>query len=92
MTKKELINQIATETGEPRITVGKIVDALVASVVQAVADSENAVVIAGLGTFRSEVREARKGRNPSTGEEMDIPSKRVPKFKPATEFKNRVDK
>lgn len=91
MNKKELVNKIMEATGENRVTVGKVVDAMVTTVVQTVAGDES-VVIAGLGTFLAKAREARKGRNPSTGEEMDIPAKRVPAFKAASEFKKLTDK
>ena len=48
------------------------------------------VQLIGFGTFKSSKRAARQGRNPRTGESIDIPATRVPKFEPSTVFKNAV--
>lgn len=47
--------------------------------------------IAGFGTFKRTDRQARKGRNPKTGEELDIPAKKAPTFTALTAFKSKVN-
>ena len=49
------------------------------------------ITLQGLGTFTVARCNARKGRNPSTGESLDIPAKTVPQFKPTTSLKAAVD-
>ncbi|MGE6627798.1 HU family DNA-binding protein [Bacillus pumilus] len=70
---------------------------LVSTVVEATLDAiestlkeEGQVKIAGFGTFEVATRAARKGRNPSTGEEIDIPETKAPKFKAAKALKDAV--
>ncbi|PSO45616.1 MAG: DNA-binding protein [Parcubacteria group bacterium SW_6_46_9] len=48
------------------------------------------VSVAGLGIFKSRIRQARTARNPQTGEEIEVPKMRVPKFRPAKAFKEAV--
>ncbi|WP_144533999.1 HU family DNA-binding protein [Bacillus pumilus] len=70
---------------------------LVSAVVEATLDAiestlkeEGQVKIAGFGTFEVATRAARKGRNPQTGEEIDIPETKAPKFKAAKALKDAV--
>lgn len=70
----------------------KDTEAFIDSVVEGIKElsKEDKLRIAGLGDFETVVKVARIGRNPSTGEPVDIPEKRVPKFKFAKGFKDFV--
>ena len=66
-----------------------LLDALVATVESTLAEGEK-VAITGFGTFAVSERAARKGRNPQTGQEIDIPACKVPRFTPGKAFKEAV--
>lgn len=90
MTKAELVAKIAEGAG---ITKAQADKALV-EVVEAVLDelkAGRAIAITGLGSFSLSERSARKGRNPKTGEEIDIPASRGVKFKPSKNVKDMVN-
>lgn len=69
--------------------IGRIVDSVFESIAGDVANGY-AVQIGGFGTFKAKDRAARKGRNPQTGAEIDVPASRTVSFKPATKFKARL--
>lgn len=89
MTKKELLEAMAGEAGISQAEADKALGALVSAVTSAVADGDR-VAVPGLGTFERRESSARTGRNPQTGEAIEIAAKMQPKFKPATQFKNAV--
>lgn len=89
MTKAELVDAIATKSGLSKSDAASALDAVVASVVEHVA-AGNKVQVPGLGTFDARHRAAREGRNPATGESMQIAATTVPGFKAAAAFKNAV--
>jgi len=76
MNKAELIEAVAKSTGETKASTAKIVDAVFETIA---ASSE--VTIYGFGKFEHALRAARKGRNPLTGKEIDIPAKTAFVFK-----------
>lgn len=78
-THKELTQKLAAE----------IVDTLLDDIMLTVAEGET-VTIPGFGTFKKRTRAARKGRNPSTGAEMNIPAKDAPAFSAGSVFKGVV--
>ncbi len=87
MNKGELTKVVAEEADVTQATAAKAVDA----VFDTIADSlkkRDQVAIAGFGTFVAKTRAARKGRNPSTGKEIDIPEKTLASFKPASALKD----
>ena len=59
--------------------------------IEAILKAGDSLNIKGFGTFRTEERAARKGRNPATGEEMDIPATKTVKFTPSAVFKNELN-
>ena len=67
----------------------KIVDLFFNQIVQRLADGGR-VELRGFGAFSTRQRDPRKGRNPRTGETVDVPAKRVPYFKPGKEMEARV--
>jgi len=89
MNRKELAETIARETGLTTAQADAALTAVIDGVVGAVAAGEK-VALAGLGTFEQRPRAARSGRNPQTGELLEIAATVVPAFKPATAFKRAV--
>lgn len=87
--KKELIDQIADKTGKSKSDVKAITEAFLATVVSEVVQG-NAVELRGFGTFSSVDTKERKGRNPQTGEALQIEAGRKPKFKVGKQFKEAV--
>jgi len=95
MTKADLVEKVAQRTGvslrESRALVDSIFDpdpgvGLIAAELVA----GNKVSISGFGTFESRARKARVGRNPHTGEALDIPASRAPTFKAGKPLKETL--
>lgn len=89
MTKKELLEAIAGEAGITQAEADKALGALVTAITSGVAQGDR-IAVPGLGTFERRERAARTGRNPQTGEEMEIAATKTPGFKPAAQFKSSV--
>jgi len=89
MHKTDLVAQVAEKTGQPAKAVSAVVDAVFESITDTVAAGEQ-VTLVGFGSFSSTSRAARTGRNPSTGEEMQIAASTAPKFSAGSGFKNKV--
>jgi DNA-binding protein HU-beta len=89
MNKKELVDRVAESTSLTRSEVERVVDATVDAIGGSLADGDS-VAIAGFGTFEVRHRAARKGRNPQTGDEIDIAATDAPAFKAASALKKRV--
>ncbi|MCR5404554.1 MAG: HU family DNA-binding protein [Butyrivibrio sp.] len=91
MNKVELIDAVAKESGLSKKDAGKAVDAIVSAVSNELKENGK-VQLVGFGTFEVGKRAARKGKNPQTGEEIEIPASVVPKFKPGKALKDIVNK
>ncbi|MDP2783853.1 MAG: HU family DNA-binding protein [Sulfurimicrobium sp.] len=89
MNKGELIDAVAKMTQHSKSQTGEMFDAFMA-VVQNALSSGNNVQMIGFGTFAVEERAARTGRNPATGKELNIPAKKVVKFKVGAKLKDAV--
>jgi len=89
MTKAELVDTIATETGVSKSHTGIIVQELFQVVSQALTEGKH-LEIRGFGTFKVRERRARRARNPRSGTEVMVPAKLVPVFKPSKELKALV--
>lgn len=89
MNETELIAAIAEETGLNKKDAGKAVDAFMGLVTKEVADG-GSVRLIGFGTFDSAERAARTGKNPRTGDAIEIPAKQVPRFRAGKAFKEAV--
>ncbi len=93
MNKTEMTKQLAAQSG---LTQAQAADALdhvfnpVTGVIANALDNGDRVVIGGFGTFETRERAARAGRNPATGEAMQIPAKTYPAFKAAKNLKDRI--
>jgi DNA-binding protein HU-beta len=81
MNKSQLVDALADRLGDRR-TAATAVDALLQIVVDTVRAGDS-VSLAGFGVFESRARAARTGRNPRTGEAVDVPATTVPAFRPA---------
>ena len=90
MNKTELIDAIATSAGLTKADAGKAVDALIENVTKSV-KSGSKVTLPGFATFEKSTRSARKGRNPATGKEIDIPAKNVVKIKAGKTLQDAVN-
>jgi DNA-binding protein HU-beta len=89
MNKGDLINAIADETDMNKAGAEAVLNAFVSSVTGALKGGEK-VTLTGFGTFSISNRAARIGRNPKTGESIQIKASKVPKFKAGTGFKDAV--
>ncbi len=89
MNKTELIGQVAAKTGMTKKDVEKVVSAFFATVEGSLKEGDK-VQLVGFGTFEVRERKSRKGRNPQTGEEINIPAARVPAFKAGKALKDSV--
>jgi DNA-binding protein HU-beta len=88
MNKSQLVDALADRLGDRR-TAATAVDALLQIVVDTVRTG-GSVSLAGFGVFESRARAARTGRNPRTGEAVDVPATTVPAFRPGTGFRSAV--
>ncbi|MGI5922130.1 MAG: HU family DNA-binding protein [Syntrophomonadaceae bacterium] len=87
MNKTELVSQVAATAGMTKKDVEKVVNAFFETVEGALKAGDKVQLI-GFGTFEVRDRQARKGRNPQTGEEISIPATRVPAFKAGKALKD----
>lgn len=86
MTKAELIKNVAKATKVSRKETAAVIDTFVAGIEKEVSKGKS-VNLKGFGQFYTITRAARKGRNPSTGKAMEIPSTLLTKFKAGRSFK-----
>ncbi len=91
MNRKELIDNIADKTGLKKVDCNKVLDAFIETTVETLQKSDT-VVLVGFGTFKVVDKKAREGRNPATGETIQIAAKKAPKFIPGKSFKESIDK
>ncbi len=89
MNKTELIDSIAEKTDQAKAYVAKVLDALMETIEATVVKGDK-VQLVGFGTFEPQHRNARPGRNPQTGEPLEIAEATLPKFTPGKSFKERV--
>lgn len=89
MNKAGLIEKVSDETGLTKKDIRLVVDATM-EIVSSTLGKEEKVILVGFGTFQVRNRKARRGRNPQTGEELQIPAKKVPKFVPGKGLKEKV--
>ena len=90
MTKADLVEEVAKVTSLTRKDSEVIVDTLFESVIKALKAGDK-LEVRGFGSFRVRQRNARVGRNPKTGEKVEVPAKRVPYFKPSKELKDLIN-
>ncbi|MEW6516955.1 MAG: HU family DNA-binding protein [candidate division FCPU426 bacterium] len=89
MTKVELIDKVAEGLGLPKREIEKMLEKLISTIQNALKAGQK-VSVAGLGTFVVKEKKARLARNPKTGESVQVPAKRAPKFRPGKELKEII--
>lgn len=87
--KQELVNDVATTTGLTKKDATAAVDAVFASIQDTLAKGDKVQLI-GFGNFEVRTRATRKGRNPQTGEEIEIAASKIPAFKPGKALKDAI--
>ena len=91
MTKAALIEEVSRVSDLTKKHSEVIVDTVFRSIIAALQRGEK-IELRGFGSFRLRQREPRKGRNPKTGDRVDVPSKRVPYFKPGKDLKELINR
>ncbi|KXG75242.1 MAG: DNA-binding protein HU-beta [Tepidanaerobacteraceae bacterium] len=91
MNKAELISVMAEKSGLTKKDSEKALNAFIEAVSEALAKKDK-VQLVGFGTFEVRERSPRKGRNPQTGEEIDIPAAAIPAFKAGKALKDMINK
>ncbi len=91
MTKAELVEEVSRVSDLTKKDSEVIVDTVFKSIVDALHRGEK-IELRGFGSFRLRQREPRKGRNPKTGDKVDVPPKKVPYFKPGKELKDLINR
>jgi DNA-binding protein HU-beta len=89
MNKADLVSKVAESTELSKKDVSKAIEAVFESIAEALQIGEK-VQLVGFGNFEVRERSARKGRNPQTGEEINIPASKVPAFKPGKALKEGI--
>ena len=90
MTKAELVEEVSTKTGLPKKQAEVIVNTVFESIVDSLKSGDK-IELRGFGSFRIRRRDSRTGRNPKTGEKVDVPAKRIPYFKPGKELRELLN-
>lgn len=91
MNRAELVDAIAKETEATKADTDLLLSAFTSVVEKNIKKTEG-VRLVGFGTFKTSKRKARVGRNPQTGQEIKIPARTVPVFKPGSELKKAANK
>ena len=91
MTKAELVEEVSRVSDLTKKHSEVIVDTVFHSIIGALHRGEK-IELRGFGSFRLRKREPRKGRNPKTGDKVDVPPKKVPYFKPGKELKELINR
>ena len=89
MNKADLINKVHEELDITKADADRAVETIINSIVDTLKTGQE-VSIAGLGIFSAKMRDARTARNPRTGEPIEVPAMRVPKFRAAKALKDAV--
>lgn len=90
MTKAELVEEVSKASELTKKHSEVIVNTVFHSIIDALKKGEK-IELRGFGSFRIRQRGSRKGRNPKTGEQVDVPAKKIPYFKPGKELKELIN-
>ena len=90
MTKAELVEEVSRVSEQTKKHSEVIVNTVFDSITQALQKDEK-IELRGFGSFRIRQRRSRQGRNPKTGDKVDVPAKRIPYFKPGKELKELIN-
>ena len=89
MTKKEFITQLAKDTGMTKVAAKKATDAMINLITESLKKGEE-VTFVGFGSFKVVERAARKGKDPRTQKDIEIPARKVPVFRAGKNLKDAV--
>ncbi len=89
MNKGQLIEQVAAEMGETKAAASRAVEAVISSITNGI-KADDSVTIVGFGTFNKKERAARTGRNPATGEPMQIRASTTVGFRASSSLKESL--
>jgi integration host factor subunit beta len=90
MTKAELVERVANQINLTKKQTEVVVNTVFSSITESLAEGKK-VELRGFGSFRIRQRNARIGRNPKSGQKVEVPSKKVPFFKAGKELRQLVD-
>lgn len=90
MTKANLVDKIATKAGMTKVNAERALNIFLESIQESLVTDQKLTLV-GFGTFSVEERQARQGRNPRTGDPINIPASKVVKFKPGKVLKESVN-
>lgn len=90
MNKADLVNSVSEKTGLTKTKSNEVINAITSSISESLSTGDK-VTLVGFGTFTTSKRNARKGRNPKTGEVINISSKTVARFKPGTGLSSSIN-
>ncbi|MCQ2348354.1 MAG: HU family DNA-binding protein [Paludibacteraceae bacterium] len=85
MTKAELVNEIAIQTGYDRVTILNVLESAMVNVKKSVAGGNN-VYLRGFGSFITKVRKQKIARNITANKSLVVPEHKIPAFKPSDDF------
>jgi integration host factor subunit beta len=91
LTKAELVEEVARVTQLTKKQAEEIVNTVFLTIVESLRTGRK-IELRGFGSFRIRNRGARIGRNPKTGEKVEVPPKRIPYFKPGKELKEQLNR
>ena len=91
LTKAELVDEVARAVQLTKKQAEAIVNIVFDSIVDSLRSGEK-IELRGFGSFRLRSRKSRTGRNPKTGEKVEVPSKKIPYFKPGKELKELINR
>lgn len=89
MTKNELTRALSAKAGITQVKAARVIEAFLSALTLALARGES-LTLPGFGTFKLSPHKERIGRNPSTGQEITIPARKVPRFVPGKELADLV--
>jgi len=89
MNKAELVEEVANQTGLTKKTSREAVEVIISAITGSLAREER-VTLVGFGTFQVVKRKARRGVNPQTRGTIQIPAKKIPKFRPGKSLREKV--
>ena len=90
VTKADLVEEVVRVTELPRKESEAVVETIFESIIDALQKGDK-IEIRGFGSFRTRQRKPRIGRNPKTGDRVEVPAKKIPFFKPSKELKDLVN-
>ena len=90
MTKADLVEEVVKAVDVSKKHAETIVNTVFSSIVDAL-QRDDKIELRGFGSFRVRRRRSRQGRNPKTGDRVEVPEKRIPYFKPGKELKDLIN-